>query len=346
MSSSPKHRGTAQIFSAAAALLALTAVPALASTLASTPAAAPAEPSFAAPDAVPVLVTEPDDHWKAVRDFIGSAKSTLDMTMYELADDTAQRDLAADAARGVTVRVILDQNRQKKHNQPAFDYLSSHGVQVRWAPAGFKASHQKTITADRTASLILSGNLVSRYYARSRDFGVVDHDRADVAAIERVFQADFTGTAVTPSPGDDLVWSLSNTPDGLLSLINGAQFSLAVENDAMADNTVVAALAAAAKRGVDVTITMTDRARWKGAFDTLAEAGAQVSVYSRRDNLYIHAKVVIADGVTAFVGSENFSDDAAGKNRELGLITADPAILSSLARTLCADHAGAEVWET
>ena len=51
--------------------------------------------------------------------------------MYELADPTAEADLAADAARGVDVRVLLDQRLEKSANAGAYDYLSAHRVHVR-----------------------------------------------------------------------------------------------------------------------------------------------------------------------------------------------------------------------
>jgi phosphatidylserine/phosphatidylglycerophosphate/cardiolipin synthase-like enzyme len=53
--------------------------------------------------------------------------------MYELADPRAESILVADAARGVHVRVILDQHLERVRNRAAFTYLSTHGVDVRWA---------------------------------------------------------------------------------------------------------------------------------------------------------------------------------------------------------------------
>jgi len=302
-------------------------------------------PASAASSGVLSLITEPDDQMKTVDTFILAAKSTLDMTMYELADTTAQQDLAADARRGVKVRVILDQNREKTNNQAAFDFLNSHGVQAVWAPAGFKATHQKTITDDGSVSLVLSGNLTSRYYPTSRDFGVVDHDASDVAAIEKTFAADFAGTSITPPTGTDLVWSPTNSQSSLLALIAGAKTALSIENEEMGDTAITNALVAAAKRGVKVSVTMTNSASWTQAFDTLAAAGVQIATYAQTASLYIHAKVIIADGAKAFVGSENFSDASLNGNRELGLITPDAAIVASLAKTLAADHAGGTPWK-
>ena len=50
-------------------------------------------------------------------------------------------------------------------------------------------------------------NLTSRYYATDRDFAIVDTQPADVAAIERVFDADWSWEPISPSAGTgDLVW--------------------------------------------------------------------------------------------------------------------------------------------
>src|SRR5215471_16570448 len=53
------------------------------------------------------LFTEPDAGFSAVYSLISGATTSIDMTMYELADTTAEQDLAAAASRGVRVRVIL-----------------------------------------------------------------------------------------------------------------------------------------------------------------------------------------------------------------------------------------------
>lgn len=153
--------------------------------------------AFAA-DASGPVITEPADNYQSVYDFINSATTSLDMTMYELVDTTAEQDLANLAAKGVKVRVILDQNREKSSNTSAYNFLSGNGVDVVWADTTYAATHQKTITVDDKTSRILTGNLTSRYYSTTRDFGVVDTDAADVSAIETVFNADFADKSVTP----------------------------------------------------------------------------------------------------------------------------------------------------
>ena len=69
------------------------------------------------------LVIEPDQGLTSIYNLINAAKSTLDMTMYELQDTTAQNDLCNAVARGVTVRVILDTNLEKSNNTSAYNQL-------------------------------------------------------------------------------------------------------------------------------------------------------------------------------------------------------------------------------
>jgi cardiolipin synthase A/B len=271
------------------------------------------------------------------------------MTMYELTDTTAEQDLANAAARGVTVRVILDQNLEKSHNTTAYNYLDAHGVSVVWAPAGYAATHQKTITVDGTTTAIMTGNLTSQYYSTSRDFAVMENNSYDVKAIEKVFDADFTGAPISPTDGDHLVWSPTDSQDQILGVINGATKTLSVENEEMGYATVTTALENAAKRGVDVQVTMTnDDNEYADEFDALTAAGVHVRTYAYTASLYIHAKAVVADAGTSAalvdVGSQNFSNASLNENRELGFITDNTAIISGIDSALASDYAGGTAW--
>ena len=74
----------------------------------------------------------------------------------------------------------------------------------------------------------------------------------------------------------------------------------------------------------------------------------RISYYSSSHGFYIHGKVVEADyGTThakVFIGSENFSSTSLNRNRELGLITSDHAVMSSVARTFAADFRHGKHW--
>ena len=325
--------------------------------LASTPKSAPAgqgntggtgaaaDPVTAAGSGSLRLLVEPASGLSTMYKFITGAKSSVDLTMYELKDPTAEQDLAADAERGVDVRVILDRHLEQKRNLATYAYLSAHRVHVTWAPSG-TTYHQKTLTVDGKTSVIMTLNWVTEDYAGTRDFAVVDTDRADVTAIIATFNADFAHHPITPPDGADLVWSPTNSQASILAVIGSAKRTLAVENEEMSDSTITTALISAARRGLDVTIVMTADSEWDKSFDKLVAAGVHVRTYKNSSRvIYIHAKAVVADagrsGRQVFVGSENFSTASLWYNRELGIRTSNKSVVAGISATIAADYAGA-----
>jgi cardiolipin synthase A/B len=306
-----------------------------ASTRASHPASA-AQP-------VSVLV-EPGAGFSPVYSLFARARHSIDVTMYELADPAAEHDLAAAARRGVRVEVILDA-KESSVNDPAYRYLSAHGVRVVWSSPAYYYTHQKTLIIDDSEAVIMTANLTSAYYPTSRDFLVLDSTRADVAAITATFGADFAHRAITPGDGADLVWSPTNAQARMLALINGATRSLRVYSEEMGDDTIENALIAAARRGVDVQLCgENENGEYDSAYARLARAGVHIAYYSDPDGFYIHGKVIEADDARVFIGSENFSSTSLTRNRELGLIISTPSVLSAIATAFSADFQRGTHW--
>jgi cardiolipin synthase len=288
-------------------------------------------------------LVEPQAGMTPLYTFMSSAQKSLDMTMYELSDATAEQILITDHQRGVRVRVLLDHDYSGGTvNQAAYATLSSAGVPVAWAN-GSEIFHQKTITVDGDASAVMTGNLTAQYYATTRDFVVMDTQPPDVAAVESVFATDWAGAAPSPGPpGVDLVWSPGSEPP-LAGVISSAAHSVVVENEEMDSTSIEAALEADARRGVDVTVVMTQDSSWDSAFAQLEAAGVHVVLYPDTSTaLYIHAKVIDVDGAKAFIGSENFSTASLDYNRELGLVTSSVSVLGPLNTTLARDIAGGQ----
>jgi phosphatidylserine/phosphatidylglycerophosphate/cardiolipin synthase-like enzyme len=171
----------------------------------------------------------------------------------------------------------------------------------------------------------------------------MDGQPADVAAIDSVFDSDWSGAAPAPGPaGADLVWS-PGSESGLVALIDSAARSVVLENEEMDSTPIEEALEADAQRGVGVTVVMTSDSEWDAAFSQLESAGVHVVLYpDTATALYIHAKVIDVDSAKAFVGSENFSAASLDYNRELGLITSSAAVVGPLNSTLLSDAAGGQ----
>jgi phosphatidylserine/phosphatidylglycerophosphate/cardiolipin synthase-like enzyme len=310
---------------------------------------AAAGPSSAASGTMKVL-SEPQAGFSFIYQLINGAKKSIELTMYTLRDTAAEKDLAAAAKRGVNVRVVLDQHFEKKFNTPAYDYLSANKVHVTWARSG-TTYHQKTLTTDDKTSAIMTLNMNTDDYPTTRDFAIIDTGKADVAAVVATFDADFAHQKISPPNGADLVWSPTNSQAAILAVITGAKKTLSVENEEMGDDVITSALEAAAKRGVNVQVTMTADKEWDDAFDALVKAGAHVRTY--RDStkvIYIHAKAVVADAAAAgrqmFVGSENFSSASLRRNRELGVRVTSKELIGAVAAVLAADYKGATTYKS
>lgn len=288
------------------------------------------------------LITEPKAGVAPVMDLIDNAKKSINLVIYELEDNQIEQALVAAKQRGVDVRVLLNGGYYGKPdktnpNQVAYSYLQAHHIPVAWTPSRFALTHQKTLVVDDKTALIMTFNLTPKYYATSRDFGALDMDKNDVTAIAATFSADWANQNLTAPTGDDLLWS-PGSETATIGLINGAKSSIKVYNEEMEDSKVVSALGAAAMRGVNVQVVMTDQSSWHGNFKVLKNSGVHIHTFNGEKPIYIHAKMVLIDGKRAFLGSENFSSTSLEHNRELGLITTNNGILSTLNTTFTNDY--------
>ncbi|MFF5946053.1 phospholipase D-like domain-containing protein, partial [Streptomyces althioticus] len=212
------------------------------------------------------------------------------------------------------------------------------GAGVVWSSTAYVYTHQKTITVDGTKSLVLTGNLTSQYYSTSRDYGVFTDDTRDVAAIEKVFDADYAGTSVTPTDGDHLLWSPTDSRSRLVSFINAATKTLDVQELEFSDSTVVNAIVARAKAGVKVRVVLEDPSSYASEVSAVEAAGGTVVGYSDPNGFYIHAKAMVADYGLATqeveAGSMNISSNSLANNRELGIILTGTGVAQPVAQTI------------
>jgi cardiolipin synthase len=296
------------------------------------------------------LITEPQTGYQPIYDFISSAKKTIDMTMYQLADPKAQAALISTSKRGVQVRVLLDSDNAnggaRTANQAAYNDLKANGVNVKWAWSG-TLWHQKSIVRDGSAVAVMTCNLYSPYYPVLRDFAVITDNPATASGVEATFNTDFKKTGSPPTKGavpkgSELIWSPGAQP-GLVNLINSARpgTTLYAEDEQLDSTPIEQALVAAAKRGVTVDLTMTYSSSYVSGFNTLAAGGVHLSVYQPNAPLYIHAKAISVNNNTVYEGSSNFTSAMTNENRNVGIITTNPAVVRGVTSTMASDFAGA-----
>lgn len=305
-----------------------------------------AEPGGASPDGtISLAMIEPDDGVKPVTAFIESAKSTLDISMYEFDPTYAPviNAIKRVQQRGVKVRVLLSrqlfQAPTPNHNVADAATLNSLGIETALSRPEFSYSHEKAFIADAATTsarvLIADFNIGATYFepfvspddateGGTRGMGVIDTSPADIAIIAATFNSDWPPYIQWPqSQQPNLLWSPSSpiyNPRGnsfvkLSNLIYSADRTLDIyaqqfEEPAELINPVIAQAQVGVRvRLITNTGVVTDEVAAK-----LRAAGASVvrnpaMPTDPGKHLYIHTKTIITDAGTddavAFVGSEN-----------------------------------------
>ncbi len=294
------------------------------------------------------VFVEPQAGEAPVLQAIRSAQSSVWVEVFLLTDYNVIYALEDAAQRGVDVRVLLDTNPYGVGTttpQQTLQKLQAAGVKAKGANPAFHYTHEKAIIVDNATLYLLTANLSKSglggsSYADNREFGVIDTDATDVREAAAIFQADWAHT--TPTLSDpNLIVSPVNARQRLLAFIEGAHSTLVVEDEEMYDTQVENALIAAANRGVDVEMVLPKPSASSSGSDVAAllRGGVHVRYIT---NVYMHAKMMVADGHLGFVGSENFSANSLDDNRELGILIADQSAIATLTHTFQQDWSSAQ----
>ena len=244
---------------------------------------------------LPRLLIQPDDGRGPILQAIAGATNNIRLTIYELTDlqsvsqnpaapaDSIVQALVDKARSGVTVRVIMDQNKygtgsSSRPDKATAAALEKAGAIVHESSTAFCYTHQKTFVIDGPTAesprlagtaLILSLNLMPGYFGGTRDYGVITRDPGIVGEVSRVFDSDFAldnpsaackyalssaTTSPPPSASDTpqvsesaLLWSPINSKQKLLTLISSTKQSLILTTEELVDADMVCSIQAVAQ---------------------------------------------------------------------------------------------------
>jgi cardiolipin synthase A/B len=295
------------------------------------------------------LITQPDDGVEAVLALLASASKSLRVKQFTLDEHRILEALIHAHKKGVHVRVMLNQHRASGHrfNDDTYAKLRVAGVKVAWANPHFVISHEKSVLIDGEVALIATFNMQKKYFSHTRDYGIVCRDPAQVAEIERCFEADWKRETFHPDVGSGLAWSADNARPTMAELIDSAQHRLDIQHPKFIDSTILDRIAEAQDRGVHVRLLSGGKHGISGADapDTfsslriLRRAGVKVR---RQKHLKLHAKMMVADERRALVGSMNIDHRSFDVRRELGIVLGDKPIVDRLAAVFEHDWRQAE----
>ncbi len=289
------------------------------------------------------VFVEPDASDRIITNAIAGAQQSVKLEIYLLTDRRIIAALEEAARRGVDTRVMLEPHPFGGGTpNKTLDQLNAAGVKAQTASSSFSLTHEKGMVIDEQTAYIMTANftysaLGGSNTTKNREYGIIDGNQADIEAVSAIFDADWNRSDAQFNDAN-LVVSPVNARQDFESLIASAQTSLLIEAEEMQDSDIEQAMVAAVQRGVQVQVIV-PQPRASGDSNSsgiafIKQGGAQV----REDTmLYMHAKMMVVDGQVAFVGSENISTASLDRNREVGILIADQAVLNTLQQTFQQD---------
>lgn len=282
----------------------------------------------------------------------------------DAAGDRFLEALGAAAERGVRCSLLFDAIGSPRISGPGLARARRRGVKVQAFDMRSRLrgrfqvnlrNHRKILVVDGLIGFTGSANISARHLAvadegsRSEDL----HFRVEgpvVAQLSAVFAEDWystTGETLTEAlyfpmskaTGENVCRVLPSGPDGdygafhevLVAAIHGARRTVRIVTPYfIPSEEVTLALRLAARRGVYVEVVVPrrlDHRFVKWAMNSFLEPLLEVGVrLRRREGAFLHAKVLVVDGVWALIGSSNVDPRSFFLNYELNLGIVGPGV--------------------
>jgi len=277
---------------------------------------------------------------------ISSARTSVQVEMYEFGRSDLAGALVAAHHRGVAVTVIDDPSVDVTRATAA--ELRAQGVDVIDYPVRKgMIDHVKLLIVDRRVAVVGGIN----WGASSDANHDVDAEVTGPAAanLERVYLDDLVtcgrDAAEVPAQPDAALFVASTLPGAdirplALHLIDSARSTLDLELYVLTDTGIVHAVERAHDRGVRVRLLLDPSERPSdGPAADLAAAGVDVRLYRSRGEK-LHAKMGVADGHDVLFGSANWTSGGFERNHELDVEMPDaPGVAAQLTAMVDADWA-------
>lgn len=302
-------------------------------------------------DGTRVLV-QPEDGVLPLLELIDSAEQSVWIKQFTFTHPALLDAVMAAHKACRDVRVMLNPHRSSgdRANDVAYSTLEAAGIKLQWSSPNFAVTHEKSMLIDNRLAMIATFNFCEKYFSLTRDYGLVTERPAEVAEIRACFEADWNRQPFHPAPGTALLWSNRNARQSMSAFIDGARHSLDIQHPKFVDATILERIVRAIRRGLNVRVLCGGKhgiSEWD-VLDTFASLRVmeQLGVKVRKQkNLRLHAKLLIADGHRALIGSMNIDRSAFDLRRELGAVVAGKATVHLLEAVFEADWHAAHHYE-
>src|SRR3984885_7133485 len=283
------------------------------------------------------LLVLPDDSAKPILDAINHAAKSLRIKMFVFTDPSLIAAVVQAHKRGVNVRIMLNPRRRSgvSENDETRTKLVTAGVDVLDSNPVFDVTHEKSMVVDDKTAFVKSLNWDSENLTETRDYAIITSEPLEVAEITNCFEADWSRQEFASGKTAKLIWCRGNGRERISEFIDGARHSLWLQNERYQDQMIIEHLVRAKERGVNVHIMARPPHTLKkekllegvGGLRILNDVGVSVR---KLKGLKLHAKMLLADGERAIIGSIDLAPGSFDSRRELAIEVRDKHIVDRL----------------
>jgi cardiolipin synthase len=142
------------------------------------------------------LVVAPNNARQRILELVASAQSTLEVEALYVSETTVRNAIGAAKARGVDVRVILEDANDQPDNASTLMYFDTLAIPVHYVTTQFYL-HAKLIIADGVA-FVGSENFSISGLTKNREVGAIVFEPASAAVMIQQFDSDWAATPAAP----------------------------------------------------------------------------------------------------------------------------------------------------
>jgi cardiolipin synthase len=267
------------------------------------------------------LLIQPGDSITPLVKAINGAQTSVDILIFRFNRGEIEKALIRAVQRGVEVHALIAYTNRggEKHLRDLELRLLGAGVTVARTADDLVRYHGKMIIIDRSELYLLAFNFTYLDIEHSRSFGVVTRNRKFVQEAVKLFDADMKRQPYTPGLATFVV-SPMNARKELTEFIKGAKRQLLIYDPKIADIAIIKLLEERVKAGVEVKI-----------IGELSRKSSQLSA-RKLSKIRLHARMIVRDGLYAFIGSQSLRTVELDARREIGLIFREVQIADRLVK--------------
>jgi phosphatidylserine/phosphatidylglycerophosphate/cardiolipin synthase-like enzyme len=275
------------------------------------------------------LFVQPGAGLEPILAAIRRAKKCIQILIFRLDRPEIEKALLEAVERGVTVQALVaNTNRGGDKVLRRFEMRSlERGITVTRTADDLVRYHGKMMIVDGKELLLMAFNFTHLDISLSRSFAISTTNKALVAEAVRLFECDSKRTPYK-AESKDFVVSPANAREQLTAFIRGAKKQLLMYEMKISDSDFVKLLNEKISQGVDVRV-----------IGSTSNNGS--SLPTRRLPIRLHARAIIRDGSSVFLGSQSLRKLELEARREIGIVVRDEKIAKQMIGVFDKDWSGA-----